>query len=234
VTRFFVGTSGYAFKEWKGPFYPEKLPDSEMLPFYASRFPTVEINNTFYRMPKEKTLLDWAAKVPPEFRFALKASQRITHHARLKDAGDLVGYLVQTSLVLERRLGPTLFQLPPNLKKDVDRLAGFLAALPKRFRATIEFRHPSWFDDQTFGLLRDHQVALCISDQDELETPLVDTATWGYSRLHRIGYHAGQLEDWAAKLRAMPWEEAFVFFKHDHAPDSGPPVAEALQRRLSA
>jgi len=232
VTTFRVGTSGYAFKEWKGPFYPEKLPDAEMLPYYASKFSTVEINNTFYRMPKEKTLLDWAAKVPEEFRFALKASQRITHHARLKDVGDLVGYLVQTSVVLERRLGPTLFQLPPNLKKDATRLADFLEVLPKRFRATVEFRHTSWFDDEVFGLLRDREIALCISDQDELDTPLVDTAPWGYVRLHRIGYDLKQLDAWAAKLRALPWTEGYVFFKHDHAADSGPPVAAALAERL--
>jgi uncharacterized protein YecE (DUF72 family) len=232
MAAFLVGTSGYAFKEWKGPFYPPKHPDAELLPFYARHFPAVEINNTFYRMPREKTLLDWAAQVPPHFRFALKASQRITHHARLKDAGELVAYLAATSAVLGHRLGPTLFQLPPNLKQDLPRLRDFLAVLPKRWRVTVEFRHPSWFDDATWEALRERGVALCVSDQDGLETPLVATAPWGYARLHRLEYDAAALDRWAERLRGAGWDEAFVFFKHDHGPASGPPVALALQERL--
>ena len=230
---FFVGTSGYAFKEWKGPFYPAKLPDKEMLPFYAGRFPTVEINNTFYRMPREKNLLDWAAQVPDSFRFAIKASQRITHHAQLRDAGELVGYLAQTVAVLGPKLGPTLFQLPPHLKKDIPRLETFLGVVPKRWRITIEFRHQSWFEDEeVFEVLRAHDVALCISDQDEWVTPLVATAGWGYVRLHKLDYDDQSLTDWAAKLKALPWSDAFVYFKHDHSPGSGPPVAEALIAKL--
>lgn len=234
MSGYYVGTSGYAFKEWKGTFYPDKLPDAEMLAFYAGRFRAVEINNTFYRMPREKNLLDWAAQVPEGFRFALKASQRITHHARLRDAGELVAYLAQTSAVLGPRLGPTLFQLPPNLKRDLPRLVDFLAVLPRRWPVTIEFRHPSWFDDATFAALREKDVALCISDQDELETPLEATAAWGYVRLHRMDYDAAALDRWAASLVARRWDETFVFFKHDHGPASGPPVAQALLERLPA
>jgi uncharacterized protein YecE (DUF72 family) len=232
MAEFYVGTSGYAFKEWKGTFYPEKFPDAEMLGYYAARFNAVEINNTFYRMPREKNLLDWAAQVPESFRFTLKASQRITHHARLKDVGELVSYVSQTSAVLGAKLGANLFQLPPNLKKDVPRLADFLAVLPKRWPVTMEFRHPSWFDDEVLDLLKARDVPLCLSDQDDLETPPVATASWGYVRLHRKGYDGAALDAWAARLRDLPWSNAFVFFKHDHAPDSGPPVAEALARRL--
>ena len=230
---FFVGTSGYAFKEWKGPFYPAKLPDKEMLPFYATKFATVEINNTFYRMPREKNLLDWAAQVPESFRFAIKASQRITHHAQLKDAGELVGYLAQTVAVLGPRLGPTLFQLPPHLKKDIPRLEAFLAILPKRWRVTMEFRNKTWFDDdQVIEVLKARDVALCISDQDEWVTPLTPTAGWGYVRLHKLDYADAGLTDWAARLKALPWSDTFIYFKHDHSPGSGPPVAEALVAKL--
>jgi uncharacterized protein YecE (DUF72 family) len=228
----FVGTSGYAFKEWKGPFYPERLPDASMLQYYASRFPAVEINNTFYRMPREQMLLDWAEQVPPGFRFALKATQRITHHARLKDAGELVGYLAATTAALGDRLGPTLFQLPPNFRKDLDRLGAFLAGLPKRWRVAMEFRHPSWFDDDVLDALRGRGVALCISDQDELATPVAPTAEFGYVRLHRAEYDEPALDRWAATISAQPWSETYVFFKHDHGPASGPPVAEALRRRF--
>src|SRR5262249_50079395 len=159
-----VGTSGYAFKEWKGPFYPDELPDSDMLAFYASRFPTVEINNTFYRLPRENVLAGWASQVPDGFTFAIKASQRITHHARLKpEAAALVDYLIRATSLLDAKLGPILFQLPPNFKKDIGRLETFLPLLPSGRRFTIEFRHPSWFEDDVVALLRAHNVALCVS-----------------------------------------------------------------------
>lgn len=231
---FYVGTSGYAFKEWKGTFYPEKFPDKDMLGYYASRFPTVEINNTFYRMPREKNLLDWGAQVPADFRFAVKASQRITHHAQLRDAGELVAYLAQTVAVLGPQLGPTLFQLPPHLKKDIPRLRDFLAIVPKRWRITLEFRHRSWFeDDEVFGVLEAHDAALCISDQDGMATPLVATTGWGYVRLHKLDYDRPALERWADRLRGLGWSDGFIYFKHDHGPGSGPPVAEALMALLA-
>ena len=235
MTRFFVGTSGFAFKEWKGPFYPEKLPDAQMLSFYAGHFPAVELNNTFYRMPREKNLVEWAGQVPDDFRFALKATQRITHHAQLNDVGELLGYLTQTYSALGEKLGPTLFQLPPFLRKDLSRLEDFLAALPKRWQTTIEFRHQSWLDDEhVIDVLRAHDAALCITDQADLHTPLVATAGWGYLRLHAFDYDDVQLEEWARKLRQQPWTETYVFFKHDHGPGSGPPVADLLLKKLTA
>ncbi|MFN0179126.1 MAG: DUF72 domain-containing protein [Gemmatimonadales bacterium] len=231
---YYVGTSGYAFKEWKGPFYPEKLPDAEMLPFYATKFNSVEINNTFYRMPKEKNLLDWAAQVPESFRFAIKASQRITHHAQLRDAGELVTHLAQTIAVMSHKLGPTLFQLPPFLKKDLPRLEDFLDVLPKRWRVAIEFRHASWFDDdQVLEALKAKDVSLCVSDQEDKASPVVATASWGYVRLHKFDYQAAGLVEWAGRIKALPWSDTFVFFKHDHSPGSGPPVADAFRDLLA-
>ncbi len=233
MTTWRVGTSGFAFKEWKGPFYPAKLKDADILAHYASRLPMVELNSTFYRMPQEKNLLAWAAQVPDTFRFAIKANQRITHHAQLRDTGELVGYLARTVAVLGPRLGPTLFQLPPHLKKDLDRLEAFLVTLPKHWPVTIEFRHQSWFDDdRTYELLRSHQVALCLSDQPDWTTPLVATASWGYARLHRFDYTDAELAKWTARLRELPWTDGYVIFKHDHTPGSGPLVAEAMLKKL--
>jgi uncharacterized protein YecE (DUF72 family) len=224
-----IGTSGYNYPEWKGSFYPEKLPAAKMLPYYAERFPTVEINNTFYRMPKESVVLEWGDRTPPEFRFALKASQKITHFKRLKDAGDELSYFLRVSSALAERLGPTLFQLPPNMKKDLPRLEEFLGLLPKRWRATFEFRHQSWFDDAVYQALKARNAALCIADGEDLETPLVTTADWGYVRLHRPSYDSPALTSWAKRLREQVWSEAYVFFKHE-GEGSGPPVAEAFLR----
>jgi uncharacterized protein YecE (DUF72 family) len=233
--KLLVGTSGYAFAEWKGPFYPEDLPDNRMLAFYASRFPTVEINNTFYRLPKESVLAGWAAQVPDEFTFAIKASQRITHHARLKpEAAELVEYLLRTTAVLGPRLGPILFQLPPNLKKDIDRLRTFLALLPAGRRFTVEFRHPSWFEDDVLAALRAHDVALCVSQQEDFEAPMLATASWGYLRLHRFDYDAAALVEWARRISAQAWANAYVFFKHDHTVGSGPPAVDAFLHAMGA
>jgi len=224
-----VGTSGYAFPEWRGPFYPPETPDEAMLGFYANRFPTVEINNTFYRMPKQHVVAAWAAQVPSTFLFALKASQRITHHARLKpECADSVAYLLRMTAVLEDRLGPVLFQLPPNLKKDVDRLRRFLDLLPADRRFTIEFRHESWFDEDVLDALRARDIALCISEQEDFHSPVMSTAQWGYLRLHRPDYTPDTLRDWAGRVHAQTWTDAYVFFKHDHAAGSGPPAVEAF------
>jgi uncharacterized protein YecE (DUF72 family) len=228
-----VGTSGYAFKEWKGPFYPADLPDDELLGFYASRFPTVEINNTFYRLPRESVLRNWAAQVPETFTFAIKASQRITHHARLKpEAAELVAHLIRTVSVLDERLGPILFQLPPNLKKDIDRLRGFLALLPSDRRCTIEFRHESWFDGEAEAELRARGVALCISEQSGMSSPVLATTTWGYLRLQRLDYDAAMLTEWARRIAAQPWDEAYVFFKHEHTAGSGPGAVDAFLKAM--
>src|SRR5438874_2552791 len=170
----YVGTSGYSYKEWKGPFYPEDLGDKQMLRYYGERFRTVEINNTFYAMPKAPVLEGWASAVPADFKFVLKAPKRITHIQRLKDTGDSVSYLFQVAVALQERLGPILFQLPPNLQKDAARLRAFLALLPSQRRVAFEFRHASWFDDEVLGLLRDHGAALCLAEAEgDLEVPFV-------------------------------------------------------------
>lgn len=211
-----VGTSGYSYKEWKGSFYPEKLPARQMLRFYGERFRTVEINSTFYGTPKASVLEAWAGDVPADFRFVLKAPQRITHIQRLKDAGELVSQFVEAAGTLEERLGPLLFQLPPNFKKDVPRLRGFLAQLPARCRAAVEFRHPSWFDEEVFGLLREHRAALCVAEAEgDLEVPFVATADWGYLRLRRSDYGDAELKAWAKRVRGQNWRDGFVFFKHE-------------------
>lgn len=234
--KILAGTSGYAFKEWKGTFYPSDLKNDDMLGFYASRFPTVEINNTFYRMPRENVLLDWASKVPDGFTFALKASQRITHHARLKpeSSAELVGFLLKNTALLGDRLGPILFQLPPNLKKDMDRLRGFLELLPADRRFVFEFRHASWFEDDVFAALRERGVAMCIAEQEEFKCPVVCTASWGYLRLHRLDYDEGALGEWARCVASQPWTEAYVYFKHDEGVGSGPPAVNAFVAAVQA
>jgi uncharacterized protein YecE (DUF72 family) len=212
----YVGTSGYSYKEWKGPFYPEDLPEKQMLRYYGERFRTVEINNTFYRMPKATVLQSWGAEVPADFKFVLKASQRITHKQRLKDADDSVTYLLKVAESLNERLGPLLFQLPPYLKKDVPRLREFLALLPRQRRAAFEFRHQSWFDSDVLDSLREYRAVLCIAEaENDLEIPFVSTADWGYLRLRRPDYGDAELRAWAERVRGQQWSDAFVFFKHE-------------------
>ena len=221
----YVGTSGYSYQEWKGKFYPSDLPPEQMLRFYGERFRTVEINNTFYSMPKASVLQGWAGEVPTDFRFALKASQQITHRKRLKDAGDAVSQLLDVAQALKKRLGPLLFQLPPNFKKDVARLREFLALLPSKRRAAFEFRHPSWFDNDVFELLRHHRAALCIAEaEDDLRVPFVATADWGYLRLRRPDYSNAELKRWVKRVRKQDWRDVFVFFKHEDE-GKGPQMA---------
>jgi uncharacterized protein YecE (DUF72 family) len=230
-----AGTSGYAFKEWKGSFYPPDLKDDGMLGYYASKFPTVEINNTFYRLPREAVLQAWAGQVPEPFTFAIKASQRITHHARLKPEGaSAVEFLLKNTSALAGRLGPILFQLPPNLKKDVDRLRAFLDTLPADRRYTIEFRHESWFDEEVFAALRARDIPLCIVEQPDFASPVVSTASWGYVRLHRFDYDDAMMAEWVKRLAAQPWSEAYVYFKHDEGIGSGPPAVDAFRRAFEA
>ncbi len=229
--RLLAGTSGYSFKEWKGSFYPDDIKADGMLGFYSTKFPTIEINNTFYRLPKEHVLLDWASQVPEEFIFAIKASQRITHHTRLKaESESLVQFLLKNTAVLGDRMGPILFQLPPNLKKDLPRLQGFLRYLPSDRRYTFEFRHESWWEEDVFSTLRDRDIAMCISEQAELKCPVVCTASWGYLRLHRLDYDQAALEEWAKCVISQAWSEAYVYFKHDEGAGSGPPAVEAFVR----
>ncbi len=230
--RVLIGTSGYSYKEWKGPFYPQDLPAARFLGFYAAAFETVEINNTFYRMPTPALVEGWASEVPTRFTFALKAPQRITHSAKLKGAEDAVATFVRTATALGPRLGPLLFQLPPFLKKDLPRLSEFLEQAPKGVRLAFEFRHASWFDDDVWGVLRAHGVALCIAEGEKLESPLVATADWGYVRLRRDEYSDEVLAGWAKNIRAQPWKEAFVYLKHDDG--DAPGVAKRLIAMLGS
>jgi uncharacterized protein YecE (DUF72 family) len=229
--RVLVGTSGYSYKEWKGPFYPDDLPVGRFLPYYAERLTTVEINNTFYRMPTSKLVLGWAGEVPQGFTFALKAPQRITHSAKLKGAGELVAAFVRVAHELGPRLGPLLFQLPPFLRKDVPTLTEFLAQAPAGVRIAMEFRHASWFDDETWAALRAHGASLCVAEGEKLESPLVATADWGYVRLRRDEYPDAVIDEWARKILAQPWKEAFVYLKHDDG--DAPGVAKRLIERLT-
>lgn len=231
-----VGTSGYSYKEWKGAFYPEDLPDREMLRFYGERFDTVEVNNSFYRIPKKEVLAKWHAEVPAGFLFVLKASQRITHHARLKETGaDTVSYFLDVATALGDKLGPILFQLPPNLKKDVPRLEGFLARLPATVRAAFEFRHESWMADDVMAALSERGAALCTADADDAPEALgrvVATTDWGYLRLRGLGYGDADLDAWAERITKQSWQETFVFFKHEDE-GKGAALATELVRRLA-
>ncbi len=228
-----AGTSGYAYKEWKGSFYPAKIKNEEMLGFYAGHFPAVEINNTFYRMPSEKLLLDWSERVPEKFSFALKAPQKITHYKRLKDAAEELAYFFRTCTVLGNRLGPTLFQLPPGFKKDLETLTAFASSLPRGFAAALEFRHRSWFDDEVYEILREHNLALCAADTDQEAACLVPTAEFGYLRLRRESYHDSQLAEWARRVLDQPWRKVYVFFKHEEA-GTGPKLAKRFLELANA
>ena len=222
----YVGTSGYSYKEWKGSFYPEKIPAKDMLRYYSERLSTVEINATFYRMPQASMLENWKQQVPGSFRFALKASQRITHFKRLKETDEETKYFLDTAAaVLAEQLGVVLFQLPPNMKKDLPRLEAFLQLLPPTTPAAFEFRHPTWFDDDVLDLLRSQNRPLVVSDTDDLPTTHIDkTADWGYLRLRRVNYSEENLVEWAARIRDQNWKETFLFFKHEDA-GTGPRLA---------
>ena len=226
--RLWVGTSGYSYREWLGKFYPERLPAKEMLRFYASRFAAVEINNTFYRLPKETVLRSWAQQVPPEFRFVLKAPRRITHIKRLKDSEAEIEYLFRVATALGSSEGAVLFQLPPNLKKDIERLQYILSLVPADRNVAFEFRHPSWLDDAVFACLRMRNCALCVADTDDSEgSDLINTATWGYLRLRRREYSGADLMLWKERIRSQPWDHAYVFFKHEDEA-TGPKFATEL------
>ncbi len=211
-----VGTSGYSYKEWKGNFYPADLPAKEMLSYYSRRLPAVEINNTFYRLPQASMIENWKAQVPEDFRFSIKATQRITHIKRLNNCAEETKYLLETAALLGQRLGVVLFQLPPNSKKDADRLQAFLGLLPDETRAAFEFRHESWFDDEVLDLLRKKNCACVVSDTDEKPlTEIVSTAGWGYLRLRRTNYEASDLVEWMKRVQDQKWNDAFIFFKHE-------------------
>jgi uncharacterized protein YecE (DUF72 family) len=226
--QWYAGTSGYSYKEWKGHFYPEKIAAAEMLGFYASKLPAVEINNTFYRLPKTSVLETWAAQVPGDFKFVVKASRRITHIKRLKEPVSETEYLLNTVATLGKKLGVVFFQLPPNAKKNLERLEAFLDLLPAGLPVAFEFRHETWFEDDVLDLLRGRNRALCLADAEgDLEVPLVSTADWGYLRLRRPDYKKPQLEKWIRWIEDQNWKKAYVFFKHEEA-GAGPKMALRL------
>ena len=231
-----TGTSGFSYKEWCGSFYPEKTSPKEMLSFYAERLPAVEINNTFYRMPKKELLESWREQVPDDFRFVLKASQRISHRSRLKEGDESVEYLLRVSEALGEQRGPFLIQLPPNMKCDLERLHRFLGVWPRAVPAAFEFRHPSWFaEPELSGLLEllgkaDH--ALCLADSGgEADAPRASSAGWGYLRLRRQDYDDDSLAEWARWVLAQPWSAAYVFFKHEDE-GAGPRLAARFDQIL--
>jgi uncharacterized protein YecE (DUF72 family) len=223
-----VGTSGFSYDAWSGSFYPEDLPGADRLAFYAERLPSVEINNTFYRMPKTAVLAGWAERVPEPFRFALKAPRSITHK---KDAQpeDAVPHLFRMTEALGERLGPVLFQLPPWARKDIPKLRALLAPVPPGRKIALEFRHPSWQDDEVMNVLRDASAALCAADFDDAakRVPLIATASFGYVRLRAADYDDTQLRTWAEQIDQQAWNECFVFFKHEDA-GAAPKLAERL------
>jgi uncharacterized protein YecE (DUF72 family) len=230
ASRLLAGASGYSYKEWQGTFYPEKIKPEAMLAWYAERLPTVEINNTFYQMPKAAVLENWAHATPDGFRFAIKASRRITHLARLKadDAADSVEFLYKNLATLGAKRGPVLFQLPPFLKKDLPRLSEFLHLLPDGHRAAFEFRNDSWFDDDVYAALKAAGAALCLSErEDNAPPPLVETAPWGYVRLRLETYSDGDLAQWAGRLAATAWQETYAYFMHE---PTAPAYAQTLMR----
>jgi len=224
--RLRVGTSGYNFPEWKGSFYPPKLPSAKWLEYYATQLGTVEINYTFYRMPSARTVAGWDAATPAAFTFVLKAPQRITHIARLKNVDEPLRFFLETARRLGPKLGPILFQLPPNFTKDVDLLGDLVTQFPADLRCAWEFRHASWFGDDVYEVLRTGNAALCVADTAEGTTPLESTADFGYVRLRDEGYAKRALEDWVAKVRGLgqAWTDAYVFFKHEEKGE-GPKLA---------
>ena len=229
-----AGASGYSYKEWKGPFYPVDLADDGMLAYYAQHMPTVEINNTFYRNPKREVLTKWAECTPEAFRFAIKATRRITHDGRLKvDAvAEPLRYLYGSLDALGPKLGAVLFQLPPNLKKDVPRLQAFLALLPENHRAAFEFRNESWFDDEVYAALRDTGASLCFSErEDNAPPPLVETAPWGYVRLRLENYSDADLAAWSERLADTGWQQVYAYFMHE---PTAPGYAATLNRLAGA
>lgn len=229
-----VGTSGYNYPEWKGSFYPQKMPPAKMLPYYAERFATVEINYTFYRMPNEKILAGWSRETPEHFKFTLKAPKRITHDSRLRDCEEPLSLFLRVARTLGDKLGAILFQLPPYFKKDLAVLDGFLAMLPPELCATFEFRHASWLDEEVYARLQARNLALCIADSEKASTPLRMTAEYAYFRLRDEGYQPADIAKWARTIREYTAQsrEVYVYFKHEEE-GIGPEFAKLLISELS-
>jgi uncharacterized protein YecE (DUF72 family) len=226
-----IGTSGYSYPEWKGSFYPAKLPQKQMFAYYADRHSTVEINHSFRAMPEPRVLSGWAAAAPRGFRYSIKSPQQITHHKRLAGVEEPLRELVVGARLLGEALGVVLFQLPHNLKKDTAKLGDFLDLLPVGLRVAFEFRHATWHDDAVFELLRRKNAALCIADSEDLSTPAVATADFGYFRLRDEGYKRADIKRWSQVLAAYApaWKDTFVYFKHEDE-GKGPAFAAMLKK----
>ncbi len=234
MTKLWTGTSGFSYAAWKGHFYPEKLPQKKMLAYYGTQLNAVEINNTFYRLPQEHVLENWAEAVPDGFKFSLKASRRITHFKRLRDVESETEYLVGVASLLGDRAGVILYQLPPNFKRDDDRLQAFVDALPNPGTSAFEFRHESWYDDKVFDILRSRNCALCLAETDDgADAPRVATADWVYIRLRKDEYEDSELVAWAEEIRKSEWGTVYAFFKHEGA-GVGPAFASRLQELVDA
>jgi uncharacterized protein YecE (DUF72 family) len=229
-----VGTSGYNYPEWKGSFYPPDLPAAKMLPYYAERFSTVEINYTFYRMPTAKLVTGWAAQVPDQFRFTLKAPRRITHDRKLRDVADPLRAFCDAAAELGPRLGALLFQLPPTFKKDLAVFDHFLETLPPRVCGAFEFRHDSWLDDEVYARLRARNLALCVADSETRSTPVITTADYAYLRLRDEGYDEDAIARWADTVRGLEPDcrDVFVYFKHEEE-GKGPYFGQLLLEKLA-
>jgi uncharacterized protein YecE (DUF72 family) len=228
-----IGTSGYNYSEWKGSFYPANLPAAKMLRFYADRFPTVEINYTFYRMPNERLVEGWAAATPSPYKLTLKAPRRITHDSRLRNCGPLVAGFCRVAGALGGKLGALLFQLPPTLRKDIGLLEAFLDELPPKAPAAFEFRHLSWFEEDVFERLRGRGLALCVADSEKMSTPVRVTADYAYFRLRDEGYTPADIARWAEVIRTETarCRDVFVYFKHEEQ-GKGPEFAKRLMADL--
>jgi uncharacterized protein YecE (DUF72 family) len=230
--HYLIGTSGYNYPEWRGSFYPEKLPTNKMLAFYAERFTTVEVNYTFYRMPTPALLEGWAKGTPDAFSFTLKAPRRITHDSKLQRCEDLTQAFCKTATTLGSKLGVLLFQLPPTLKRDDAVLGSFLELIPEGTRAAVEFRHASWHDDAVFEALRRRNVALCVADSEKMSTPVVATADYAYFRLRDEGYQEADIVRWASVVSGLAGpKDSFVYFKHEEQ-GKGPEFAKLLASAL--
>ncbi len=233
--KVWVGTSGFQYAEWKGTFYPEKMPSAKMLPYYAERLTTTEINYTFHRIPSAKTIEGWYHATPERFQFSLKAPQKVTHWAKLRNCGDTLRFFQTVISDLEGKLGCVLFQLPPTLKKDAALLEAFLIDVPPGMRCAFEFRDASWFSDEIFALLRSKNLALCLAESEKLVTPLVATADYGYLRLRREDYQESDVVRWTefVKSKRAEWSEVFVYFKHEES-GIGPKLAMRMIELLAA
>ena len=233
--KLWVGTSGYNYPEWKGTFYPQKMPAAKMLPYYAQHFATVEINYTFYRTPNEKILAGWSTQTPENFKLTLKAPKRLTHIAKLRECAELLAYFLKTAATLGPKLGAILFQLPPYFRKDLQVFDAFLQLLPEGTCAAFEFRHASWMDPEVFARLRAHDLALCVADSEKFSTPVQITARYGYFRLRDEGYKPDDLVRWAQVIReqAAHCSDVFVYFKHEES-GTGPQFAKILLEALGA